>query len=197
MTAISLAPAQAVPDRAAAERAVADLLVALGVDLDDPHLAETPRRVATALAEAITPEPFAPTTFPNLERYDELVLVRDIPVRSLCQHHLLPFVGVAHVAYLPGERLIGLSKLARAVEHAARRLQVQERLTHEVADWLATTLRPKGAGVVIEAEHSCMTWRGIRATGSLTVTSALRGVVRDDPRTRQEFLALCRRPDHR
>src|SRR5215208_5335519 len=142
-------------DAAAAERAVADLLVALGRDPEDVHLAETPRRVAAAFGELLTPTPFRVTTFPNDEGYDELVLARDVPFSSLCEHHMLPFSGVAHVGYLPGERIVGLSKLARVVEHVARDLQVQERLTEQVADWLERALEPKGVGVVLEAEHLC------------------------------------------
>lgn len=148
--------------------------------------------MAAAYAELLTPEPFALTTFPNEEGYDELVIARSIPFHSLCEHHLLPFHGVAHVAYLPGERIIGLSKLARVVDLFARGLQVQERLTTQVAAWLDEQLAPKGVGVVLEAEHLCMTLRGVQKPGALTVTSALRGLVRDDPRTRQEFLALTR-----
>jgi GTP cyclohydrolase I len=177
-------------DLAAAERAAADLLTALGADLADEGLRDTPRRVAKAYAELLTPKPFNLTTFPNDEGYDELVLARDIPFHSLCMHHMLPFHGVAHVAYLPGDRIIGLSKLARVVELFARDLQVQERLTRQVADWLQTHLAPKGVGVVIEAEHLCMSLRGVQKPGSRTVTSALHGLVREDPRTRQEFLAL-------
>src|SRR4051794_35540824 len=181
-------------DVAAAERAAADLLTALGYDHeDDPSLADTPRRVAASLAELLTPTAFAPTTFPNDEGYDELVIARDIPFHSLCAHHLLPFHGVAHVAYLPGERIIGLSKLARVVDLFARDLQVQERLTEQIAGWLDAHLRAKGLGVVLEAEHLCMTLRGVQKPGARTVTSALRGTVRDDPRTRQEFLDLTRR----
>jgi len=138
--------------------------------------------------------PFEATTFSNDEGYDELVVASHIPFCSLCEHHLLPFTGVAHVGYLPGERLVGLSKLVRVVEHFARRLQVQERLTTQVAAWLDDHLAPKGAGVVLEAEHACMTLRGVRALGARTVTSALSGLVRDDDRTRAEFLALARTP---
>jgi GTP cyclohydrolase I len=179
-------------DLPAAERAVADLLVALGQDPDDEHTAETPRRVAAAYAEMLTARPFNLTTFPNDERYDELVVARDIPFHSLCQHHLLPFKGVAHVGYLPGDRILGLSKLARVVELFARRLQVQERLTKQVADWLQAELEPKGVGVVLEAEHLCMSLRGVEASGSTTVTSALHGLLREDPRSRAEFFALTR-----
>ncbi len=173
------------------ERAVADLLVALGQDPHDHPTADTPRRVAAAYAELLTPRPFNVTTFPNDEDYDELVLARDIPFHSLCQHHLLPFKGVAHVGYLPGERIVGLSKLARVVELFARGLQVQERLTKQVADWLEDRLEPKGVGVVVEAEHLCMSLRGVQAVGSLTVTSTVHGLLRDDPRSRAEFFALA------
>ncbi|MFB9907709.1 GTP cyclohydrolase I FolE [Allokutzneria oryzae] len=178
-------------DLAAAEKAAAEFLRALGVELDSESLIGTPGRMARAYAELFTPRPFNLTTFPNDEGYDELVLARAIPVRSVCEHHLLPFVGVAHVGYLPGERILGLSKLARIVEHFARRPQVQERLTKQVADWLAEHLQPKGVGVVIEAEHSCMTLRGVQAVGSDTVTSTLLGVLRQDARSRQEFFALA------
>jgi GTP cyclohydrolase I len=175
----------------AAERAAAQLLAALGADLDSDGLRETPRRMAAAYAELLTPEPFNLTTFPNEEGYDELVLVRDIPFESLCMHHLLPFHGVAHVAYLPDRRILGLSKLARVVEHFSRDLQLQERLTTQVAGWLQERLSPKGVGVVIEAEHLCMSLRGVQKPGALTITSALHGLVRDDPRTREEFLSLA------
>lgn len=177
-------------DLEAAERAVTDLLVALGHDPATEHLAETPRRVANAYAELLTPRAFDLTTFPNDERYDELVLARDIPFESLCQHHLLPFHGTAHVGYIPGERILGLSKLARVVELFARDLQVQERLTMQVAGWLDEHVAPKGVGVVIEAEHLCMSRRGARVQGSRTVTSAVKGLLREDSRTRQEFFSL-------
>jgi GTP cyclohydrolase IA len=178
-------------DLVAAEEAVLALLVSLGRDPGSPHLAETPRRVAQALAELLSFEPFDLTTFPNDERYDELVLVRDIPFRSLCQHHLLPFHGVAHVGYLPAERIVGLSKLARVVHRFAADLQTQERLTMQVAGWLDEHLRPKGVGVVIEADHMCMALRGARAEGARTVTSALHGQLRHDERSRAEFVALA------
>ncbi|RKT55263.1 GTP cyclohydrolase I FolE [Saccharothrix australiensis] len=177
-------------DLAAAQRAVGDLLRALGRNPASEHLADTPRRVAHAYAEMLTPREFDLTTFPNEEGYDELVLARDIPVQSLCEHHLLPFQGVAHVGYLPGERILGLSKLARVVELFARDLQVQERLTKQVADWLQEHLSPHGVGVVIEAEHLCMSLRGVRVAGSRTVTSSLLGALREDARSRQEFFAL-------
>ena len=187
---LHVVPPSAPIDLEAAELAAADLLRALGADLEDEGLRDTPRRMASAYAELLTPKPFNLTTFPNDEGYDELVLARDIPFHSLCMHHTLPFHGVAHVAYLPGERIIGLSKLARVVELFARDLQVQERLTRQVADWLQEHLNPKGVGVVIEAEHLCMSLRGVQKPGSRTVTPALHGLVRKDPRTRQEFLAL-------
>jgi len=165
----------------------------MGADLVSESLADTPRRIAAMYAELLSPAPFNATTFPNDGGYDELVVAREIPFHSLCEHHMLPFVGVAHVAYLPGERVLGLSKLARVVDYFARSLQVQERLTTQVADWLQDELEPKGVGVVIEAEHLCMSLRGVQKVGAKTVTSALRGLVRDDPRTRQEFLALTSR----
>ena len=183
-------------DLEAAERAARDLLVALGADLADDGLRETPRRMAAAYAELLTPQPFRATTFPNDEGYDGLVVSRSIPFHSLCMHHLLPFHGVAHIGYLPGERILGLSKFARVVELFARDLQVQERLTVQIADWLQKELDPKGVGVVLEAEHLCMSLRGVQKFGARTVTSALHGLVRDDPRTRQEFLALTTQIDH-
>ena len=177
-------------DRPRAERAVADLLVALGHDPHGEHTRDTPRRVAATFAELLTARSFSLTTFPNDEGYDELVLARSIPFHSLCQHHLLPFKGVAHVGYLPGDRILGLSKLARVVELFARNLQVQERLTKQVADWLQEHLTPKGVGVVLQAEHLCMSLRGVEAAGAVTVTSALHGLLRTDERSRAEFFAL-------
>ena len=170
--------------------AVTELLAALGIDPEDENVRETPRRVADAYAELLTPEPFDATTFPNDGGYDEMVLLTDISFTSLCEHHLLPFTGVAHVGYLPGDRIIGLSKLPRLVEYRSRRLQVQERLTVEIADWLEESLEPKGVGVVLEARHGCMSVRGVRQPAATTTTSALRGRVREDARTRQEFLDL-------
>lgn len=178
------------PDRSTLERAASDLLAALGADVGADGLRETPRRMANAYTELLTPAPFNLTTFPNEEGYDELVVVRDIPFHSLCMHHVLPFHGVAHVAYLPAERILGLSKLARVVDQFARDLQLQERLTVQIAGWLQQHLRPKGVGVVLEAEHFCMSLRGVQKPGAKTVTSALHGLVRDDPRTREEFLSL-------
>jgi GTP cyclohydrolase I len=178
-------------DLVAAELAVADLLLALGQDLHDDDLRDTPRRVATALAELLTPRTFSMTTFANEEQYDELVVVRDVAFHSLCAHHLLPFIGVAHVAYMPGAEIVGLSKLARLVEHFARRPQVQERLTQQVADALVEALAPRGVGVALEATHLCMSLRGVGATAARTRTTAVRGAVRDEPATRSEFMALA------
>ena len=181
------------PDPHAAEAAARSLIEALGADPREESLRETPRRMAAAYLELLTPEPFEATTFPNDGGYDELVVVRDVAFHSLCEHHLLPFVGVAHVGYLPGGRIVGLSKLARVVDHLARDLQVQERLTMQIAGWLERELSPKGVGVVLEAEHMCMSLRGAAKQGTRTVTSALYGAVRDDARTREEFLSLTRR----
>ncbi len=179
-------------DAAAAEQAAAELLIALGLDLNDENLVETPRRMAGALIEMTSSPDFDLTTFPNDEGYDELVLVKDLPLQSLCEHHMLPFVGVAHIGYLPGERILGLSKFARLVALHARRPQTQERLTKRIADHLQDQLQARGVGVVIEAEHSCMSLRGARATGARTTTSALFGQLRDDPRSRAEFLSLTK-----
>lgn len=180
-------------DLASAERAAGDLLEALGVSLSSDGLRDTPMRMARMYAELLTPAPFTATTFPNDGGYDELVVATGIPFHSMCEHHLLPFVGVAHVGYLPGARIVGLSKLARVVELFARRLQVQERLTTQVAGWLDDHLVPKGVGVVLEAEHMCMSLRGVQKPGARTVTSALYGHLRDDARTRHEFLSLAGR----
>lgn len=176
-------------DLAAATGAAEDFLAALGVDTDSPGLRESPARMVLAYAEMLTPRGFELTTFPNDENYDELVVVTDIPLQSLCEHHLLPFTGVAHVGYLPDERILGLSKFARVVELFARRPQVQERLTQQVANWLDEHLAPRGVGVVVEAQHSCMSLRGVRAVGATTRTSALTGMLRTEPATRAEFLA--------
>lgn len=177
-------------DLADAEHGAGIMLAAFGMDLSDPSLANTPARMARAYVELLTPHEFTPTTFPNDEGYDDLVLARQISFTSVCEHHLLPFTGTAAVGYLPGERILGLSKLARVVALFARRPQVQERMTKQIATWLDEQLQPRGVGVVLEASHSCMTLRGLHARGSTTVTSAMLGRLRDDPRTRSEFLAL-------
>jgi GTP cyclohydrolase I len=188
------AAGRAEADLGAAQRAAGDFLAALGIDLDGKGLRETPARMARAYAELFDPRPLRLTTFPNDEGYDELVLARAIPFRTVGEHHLLPFAGVAHVGHLPGERILGLSKLARLVEHFAARPQTQERLTRQVADCLAARLRPRGAGVVLQAGHTRMTLRGVRALGSTTVTAALLGTLRADARSRAEFFALAGAP---
>lgn len=181
------------PDLVAAEKAAAAFMRALGIPTDGPDVADTPGRLARAYAELLDVPEYDFTTFPNPERYDELVLVQDIPVQSLCEHHLLPFTGVAHVGYLPSERIVGLSKLARTVEHFARRPQTQERLTMQIARQLEEQLSPRGVGVVVEATHSCMTLRGARAHDTRTVTSSMLGHLRSEPAARAEFLALTGR----
>jgi GTP cyclohydrolase I len=173
-----------------ARQAAASMLAALGLPIHGPDMADTPTRLVDAYAELLGVPEFDLTTFDNAEGYDELVLVRDIPVRSLCEHHMLPFTGVAHVGYLPADRIVGLSKLARTVEFFARRVQTQERLTSQIADHLQDRLAPAGVGVVIEAEHSCMSLRGALAHGTGTVTTVVRGLLRHDPAQRAEFLSL-------
>ncbi len=190
------APAPRRIDHGALERAARDLLGALGADVTDEALRETPRRIADAYSELLTPQRFQATTFANDDGYDELIVARAIPFHSLCMHHLLPFHGVAHVGYVPGERIIGLSKLGRVVELFARDLQIQERLTVQIADWLERELAPRGVAVVLEAQHLCMSLRGVQKLGATTVTSAMRGLCRDDARTRQEVLALTTRSPH-
>jgi GTP cyclohydrolase I len=180
-------------DRDAVAAAIRAMLIGLGQDIDDEHLRDTPRRVASAYAEMLSPEPFDMTTFANDEGYRELVLVTQIPFQSLCAHHMLPFQGVAHVGYVPADRLVGLSKLARVVQWFARGLQVQERLTELIANCLDIHLAPAGIGVALEADHACMSLRGARAVGAKTATSALRGVLLDDPAQRAEFFAQIRR----
>jgi len=184
--------ASPVIDVDAAETAASAFMRALGIAADQaaPDLQLTPRRLASAYAELLSPREFDLTTFENTEGYDELVLVRDIEFASICEHHLLPFLGVAHVGYLPADRIVGLSKLPRLVEHFAKRAQTQERLTSQIAAGLEEHLQPRGVGVVIEAEHTCMSLRGARARGARTTTSRLRGLVRSNPASRAEFLAL-------
>jgi GTP cyclohydrolase I len=174
-------------DRDRAEAAVEELLQAFGHDMDGPHLADTPRRVVDGLRELLTPREFAFTSFPNDEAYDEVVVVRGIRFTSLCSHHLLPFRGTADVGYLPGERLVGLSKLARVVEWHSRSLQVQERLTVQIAESLQERLAARGVGVVMRAEHLCMSLRGAKVEGTTTVTSAFRGALATDASFRAHF----------
>jgi len=182
-------------DHARAAAAVRELLLAVGEDPDRPGLQDTPDRVARAYAETFAglwqdPAEVLATTFD--EDHDEMVLVKDIPMYSTCEHHLVPFHGVAHIGYIPGEdgRVTGLSKLARLVEVYARRPQVQERMTSQIADALADVLKPRGVLVVIEAEHLCIAMRGIRKPGTTTVTSAVRGIFRDSAATRSEAMSL-------
>jgi GTP cyclohydrolase IA len=173
-----------------ATKAARALLEALGVDLNRDGMSATPARMTRAYAELFSPRPFLATHFANDEGYDQMVLAKQIPFRSVCEHHMLPFTGVAYLGYLPGERILGLSKLARLVEHFAAAPQMQERLTKEIAEWLNKNLTPRGVGVVLEAEHTCMTLRGVQAQGTRMVTSELLGVLRDDPAARAEFFAL-------
>lgn len=172
-------------DQAAAERAVRELLSALGYDADSERFALTPARVVTALRELTEPAPLAVSTFPNTDGYDDLVVMRDIAFVSLCEHHLLPFRGVAHVGYLPGEKIAGLSALAHAVEHYARAATLQEDLTARIADRLQADLGARAVGVVTVAEHQCVTIRGVRAAGTSTLMQAFRGAERDDAALRR------------
>jgi GTP cyclohydrolase I len=177
-------------DMAAAQAAASELFNALGLDVSGESLADTPARFASGLAEPLTPREFDATTFPNDSGYRRLVVECDIPFRSLCEHHMLPFSGIAHVGYLPGPRLLGLSKLARLVEHFASRPQVQERLTDQIADWLHTHRAAEGTGVIITAEHACMTLRGARVPGTRVVTSAFTGSLQDCADARREFTTM-------
>ena len=183
-----------------AEAAVRVLIQWAGDDPDREGLLETPARVARAYRELFAgyesdPKDYLAKTFEEVAGYDELVILKDIPVVSFCEHHMLPFIGRAHVGYLPSSRVVGISKLARVVRGFARRLQIQEKLTAEVAGAIQEILKPKGVGVVIVSEHSCMTMRGVNTPGTRLTTSHLLGEVRDDPRTRQEFFDLVRTPD--
>jgi GTP cyclohydrolase I len=196
------APTSAAPDHERMERAVRELLAAVGEDPDRDGLLDTPARVARMLAETLAgihedPRRHLTTTFEA--GHDEIVLVCDIPFSSTCEHHMVPFLGHAHVGYLPGEdgRITGLSKIARLVDGYARRLQVQERLTTQIAVALETVLEPRGVIVVLEAEHMCMSIRGVRKPGVNTITSAVRGVFRDDVRARTEALSLINAPHRR
>jgi GTP cyclohydrolase I len=183
--------------QAQAEAAVRTLIAWAGDDPDREGLTETPGRVARSYRELFAgygadPRAYLERTFEEVGGYDELVVLRDIRVVSFCEHHMLPVLGCAHVGYLPTNRVVGISKLARVVQGFARRLQIQEKLTAEIAGAIDEVLKPKGVGVVIEAEHSCMTLRGVNTPGASLTTSRLTGVIRDDARTRQEFLRLAR-----
>jgi GTP cyclohydrolase I len=188
-------PTESLVDHARIERAVREILIAIGEDPDRDGLVRTPGRVADMYAEicaGLHDDPSRHLVVTFEAEHDEMVMVRDIPLYSLCEHHLAPFHGRAHVAYVPGAdgRITGLSKLARLVDGYAKRPQVQERLTTQIADALVRVLDPSGAFVMIEAEHLCMSMRGIRKPGSLTVTSAVRGIFKDNPATRAEAMAL-------
>ena len=184
--ALHLATEERRPDLAAAEHAAEAFLRALGVDTGSADIESSPRRMAAAYAELLSAPEFEPTMFENDRGYCGLVIARSVPVQSMCEHHFLPFTGVAHIGYVPGERILGLSKLARLAEMFARRPQLQERLTQQIADWLIDNLAPRSVGVVIDAEHTCMTLRGVRATGSTTRTSVFTGALLENP---SEFLA--------
>jgi GTP cyclohydrolase I len=193
-------PSKAKPTQADAEAAVRVLIEWAGDDPDREGLKETPARVARSYRELFAgyesdPRDYLARTFEEVGGYDELVILKDIPVVSFCEHHMLPFIGRAHVGYLPSERVVGISKLARVVRGFARRLQIQEKLTADVAEAIQDILKPKGVGVVIISEHSCMTMRGVNTPGARLTTSHLLGDVRNDPRTRQEFFDLVRTPD--
>ena len=175
------------------EKAVTEILLAVGEDTEREGLKGTPGRVARMYAELLggmheDPKQHLRSVF--TENYDEIVLLRDIPFYSICEHHLMPFIGSAHVAYLPTGTVLGVSKLARIVDCFARRLQTQERLTYQIADFIMNSLKPQGVAVVLEASHSCMTIRGIKKPGSTMVTSALRGIFKRDPKSRNEVLSL-------
>jgi GTP cyclohydrolase I len=180
-------------DRERVARAVAELLAAIGEDVERDGLVETPRRVAAMYEElfaGLSDDPARHLTVTFAAEHDEMVMVRDIPFASLCEHHLVPFIGRAHVAYIPADdgRITGLSKLARLVDGFARRLQVQERMTTQIADAIESALSPRGVLVVVEAEHLCMSMRGVKKPGTLTVTSAVRGLFRRDVATRAEAM---------
>ena len=188
------------PTQAEAEAAVRTLIQWAGDDPDREGLLDTPSRVARAYKElfagyGVDPKAYLERTFDEVGGYDELVILKDIRVVSFCEHHMLPFLGKAHVGYLPRNRVVGISKLARVVHGFARRLQIQEKLTAQVAEAIQEILDPKGVGVVVVSEHSCMTMRGVNTPGSRLTTSHLLGEVRDDPRTRQEFFDLVHSPD--
>lgn len=178
-------------DRERAEAAVRELLLSLDCDTEREGLRDTPRRVAKMLAGLCAPEPFSFTAF-DAEGTNEMVVQAPIPFESLCEHHMLPFVGTAAVAYIPDGRIVGLSKLARTVRYCASGLQNQERITKAVADMLQENLKPLGVGVVLRARHLCMEMRGVRAADVYTTTSCLRGALLEDAKARDEFLRLAR-----
>ncbi|MCS7020435.1 MAG: GTP cyclohydrolase I FolE [Gemmataceae bacterium] len=180
-------------DQQRIRRAVREILLAIGEDPDREGLRETPERVARMYAEVFSGLHEDPTIHLRkmfVQKHDEMVLVKDIPFASFCEHHLLPFMGLVHVAYLPNGRIVGLSKLARVVDTVSRRPQVQERMTEQIADLLMEHLRARGVGVIIEADHTCMSIRGVRKPGARTITSSMRGGFLEHPATRAELMAL-------
>jgi GTP cyclohydrolase I len=180
------------------KKAVTEILLAIGEDVNRDGIKHTPERVAKMYDELLAgmrEDPKMHLTRVFRENYDEIVLLRDIPFYSICEHHLMPFIGSAHVAYLPSGLVLGVSKMARIVDSFAKRLQVQERLTDQIADFIMNNLKPKGVAVVLEASHSCMTIRGIKKPGSVMVTSSLRGTFKKDPRSRNEILSLIHKND--
>ena len=189
---------EARPSREEAEAAIRTLLRWTGDDPDREGLVDTPARVARAFEEffagyAVDPVAVLERTFAETEGYDEIVLLKNIRLESYCEHHMVPIIGVAHVAYLPAQRVVGISKLARVVQAYAKRLQIQEKLTAQIANTIEAVLRPRGVGVVIESEHQCMTTRGVHQHGASMVTSRMLGAFRDDPNTRRELMALLRK----
>jgi GTP cyclohydrolase I len=181
------------------QKAVKEILLAVNEDAEREGLKETPARVARMYAELLAGMDDDPKQCLSVfsENYDEIVLLRDVPFYSICEHHLMPFIGTAHVAYLPAGVVLGVSKLARIVDCFARRLQIQEKLTNQIADFIMDNLKPRGVAVVLEASHSCMTIRGIKKPGSVMVTSSLRGIFRSDPKSRSEIMSLMHKGNNK
>ena len=181
------------------KKAVKEILLAVNEDVEREGLKETPARVARMYAELLAGMDDDPKRCLSVfsEDYDEIVLLRDVPFYSICEHHLMPFIGTAHVAYLPAGVVLGVSKLARIVDCFARRLQIQEKLTNQIADFIMDSLKPRGVAVVLEASHSCMTIRGIKKPGSVMVTSSLRGIFRSDPKSRSEIMSLMHKGNNK
>lgn len=180
-------------DKERIENAIREILLAIGEDIHRPGLIETPERISRMLSEMLQPDDYRITTFPNEEHYDQFIICKDILFYSVCEHHVLPFFGKVTIGYLPNDKLIGLSKLVRLIQHRAARLQIQERMTQEIANTLEHTLKPQGIGVIIEAEHLCISARGAKMPGHKTITSAMRGALLDNASARVEFLELCKK----
>lgn len=178
-------------DKTRIENAIREILLAIGEDPHRPGLIETPERISRMLSEILQPDDYRITTFPNDKNYDQFIICKDILFHSICEHHMLPFFGHITIGYLPNDRLIGLSKLVRLVQYRAARLQIQEQMTQEIANTLDSTLQPQGVGVIIEAEHHCISARGAKMPGHKTITSAMRGELLNNATARAEFLALC------